>query len=52
MRDSKGCFIHGHTPLTERDPDTGKFIMKSKEAITVEEEVDKFLAELENERSD
>ena len=49
-RDSKGRFIHGHSPLTDRDPSTGRFISKNKTKVMDDYtrarfEVDRFLKE-------
>lgn len=30
MRDSKGRFVHGHTPLNEQDKTTGRFLPNIK----------------------
>lgn len=49
-RDLKGRFIHGHSPIADRDPATGRFITK-KETVETDEyirtrvEVDRFLRE-------
>jgi len=57
MRDAKGRFVHGHKLLTDRDIATGRFVKRSVEKPTklsekpsVEEQVDQFLKELENEK--
>ena len=50
MRNSKGQFVLGHKPLTDRDTATGRFVKRSAEMPSVEEQVDQFLKELENER--
>ena len=48
MRDSKGRFIRGHKPLNPQDKTTGRFIKKPMDQLSVEEQVDIFLKELEN----
>ena len=57
MRDFRGCFIHDHKPIPDRDPITGKFIsfVKSMEKPLektmensingLEEKVDRLLRE-------
>jgi len=49
-RDLKGRFIHGHSPIADRDLSTGRFISKNKtvetdEYIKTRLEVDRFLKE-------
>jgi len=49
-RDLKGRFIHGHSPIADRDLSTGRFISKNKtvetdEYIKTRIEVDRFLRE-------
>ena len=49
MRDEKGRFVKGHTPLTPRDTATGQFIKKPvvSEYEKTRVEVDIFLKDLE-----
>ena len=59
MRNPKGQFIHGHKPLSSKDKNTGRFVKRSvekptklSEKLSVEEQVDNFLHELERNESD
>ena len=55
MRDDKGRFIRGHSPLTGRDKTTGRFVSKKtvefievEETVeTLEEKIDRIIQEKE-----